>query len=109
MRLTYGLRKCIRPLCEQYAPGSRWDALRPRPNYYGSLAGLYRVTGFESAGFDRFAISFVASRPGNSECTLRSAAVSLRLWESRSDFQAWRILPGEQLQTVWVMPLAQPG
>jgi hypothetical protein len=41
-----------------------WNALRSIPHYYLSLERLFPGTGFESAGFDRCAISSFASRPG---------------------------------------------
>src|SRR5216684_7796745 len=59
-----GLRKCIRPSLEGKDSGPRWNALRSLPIYYCSLGRLWTGTGFESAGFDRCAISWFASKPG---------------------------------------------
>src|ERR1700676_3428500 len=41
-----------------------WNALRSFPHKLFSLERLLPVTGLESAGFDRCAISSFASRPG---------------------------------------------
>src|SRR6516165_10839879 len=50
--------------------------------------GLFRDTGFKSAGFDRCAISLIASRPGRylKKLYLSAVAVGLRWWESRTRF-----------------------
>jgi hypothetical protein len=65
MKVTIcGLRKCIRPCLSMKAQGLDGDAPRSRPSYFDSLEGMFITTGFESAGFDHFAISKFTSRPG---------------------------------------------
>ncbi len=49
---------------------------------------LLPVTGFESAGFDRCAISLFASRPGRKTSTLRSSW-AVDCGNRGCDFQAW--------------------
>ncbi len=50
------------------------------------------MTGFENAGFDRFVITL--SPADLADFIFSLVADGVRLWESQSDFQAWRILPG---------------
>ena len=53
-----------------------WNALRPRPSYFRGLGRLFRITGFGSAGIDRCAISWFASKPGRNLQT----QISRRRW-----------------------------
>ena len=51
--------------------------------------GFSGITGFDSAGFDHFAISLFASRPGQMLCEFQFdyfVAAGLPLWESRMRF-----------------------
>jgi hypothetical protein len=54
-----GLRKCIRPFCEQML----WahDGMRCALvlTSFTALEGLFTITGLESAGFDRFRHLFI--------------------------------------------------
>ena len=66
------MRKCMRSLIEPKlvtlmgcAALSFWLV-----SQFHSLEGLFRMTGFEGAGFDHFAISLFASRPGRISCKI---------------------------------------
>ena len=72
----------------------------------GGCQRLFRLlpnTGFESAGFDRCAISLFASRPGR-EIMNFSASAGLYMWESRKRFpslaSARRHLQTRQAQAI---------
>src|SRR6266704_733776 len=58
-----GLRKCMRPLLEESLP-AMMECAALSSHLVGQSWRLLPVTGFESAGFDRCAISWFASRLG---------------------------------------------
>jgi hypothetical protein len=57
------------------------------------------MTGFESAGFDQFAISLFASRPGRKTLLIISRRWFAIVEIAKSDFQAW-LLPGVNCRPV---------
>jgi hypothetical protein len=59
-----GLRECIRSFVGVAISWPEWNALRSRPFYFRCLCRHFPHTGFGSAGIDRFAISWFASKPG---------------------------------------------
>src|SRR5215469_16902512 len=59
----------------------------------------FRVTGFGSAGIDRCAISWFASKPGRNLKT-QTVAVGLQMWELLQRFSAWRLVPGAPVQYI---------
>jgi len=65
-------------LCWSCSSGPGWNALRSVPIQLGSLGGLRPNTGLESAGLDRCAISWFASRPGR-EIIYLSAVAGLEM------------------------------
>ena len=65
-------------LCWSRSSWPGWNALRSRsPFSYAVLEGLLPSSGLESAGFDRCAISWFASRPGRKSLTSVSSRWSV--------------------------------
>jgi hypothetical protein len=48
-----------------------------------AFEGIFRLQVFGSAGIDRFAISWFASKPGRNLKIRSVVVVGLRMWESR--------------------------
>ena len=66
---------------------------------YTVFDDVFRMTGFESAGIDRFAISLFAGKPDGFEKSDRSAvAAGLEMWESRRRFPSLALVARRHLQ-----------
>ena len=62
------------------------------------LVGLVRVSDFENAGVNHFAISLFASRPGRN--IVKPVVAGLRLWESPERFPSLAV-PGVKCRPVF--------
>src|SRR5215472_17546806 len=67
---------------------------------------VYRFSG--APGSTVFAISWFASKPGRNQELRLVVVVGLQMWESRSDFQAWRCAR-RHVQAIRLPLLVSPG